>query len=479
MNNAYIQVALTYFRRLFSSFWLGLVILVALGMIFLPVVGTPSHNRQAWQNWWLFKFNFFFEGCTILFALMLIHIKEQFTDSRAHLLPDFRKAHIVVAGAVAFVVAILLPVAASLCLRLHSIGFVAFMVFWFGLICWAFLVQKTLQMGVIFVGFMGVIFVGFFPWFIWGGNFMEQLCSGKYELPALGLLAIGLAIIVYCGVRLCRLNEDMPEYYSGLKMTRWSGKGQAGAGAQWKPGGFGDRYWSRHMARLIRHAQCSPDSLWSQICRWQIGMQTGWAILWLAGVFLGVCSTPYFVVPLIPHPNNPQPQFSIAMMVMMVTIIPTASVWGVLWRRRTQSLQYEFLLPVDRATYLKQVGVAAALNQFQLWVATSAAVVLSLQIMAPQFTSLLIDTLIYSFLCQIGIFGLGVWFLRFGKPIRIFLVGVMWMQVMMFTIVMFTAMPGPGAALRPVILLSATGFAAFGLLAAWDGYRRWLVADVG
>ncbi len=161
-HTAYSQVALTYLRRLFSPFWVGLVIVAALVMIFLPILGSQSSDQLLRRNCGGLMI-FFFQGFTMLCALLSIHIKDQFADSRAHLLPEFRKTHIALAGTAVFVVAVLLPAAASACLRLHSIGLVAFLVFWFGLIGWTTLSQKTWQMFAVVV----VFFAGLF----WGGNF--------------------------------------------------------------------------------------------------------------------------------------------------------------------------------------------------------------------------------------------------------------------------------------------------------------------
>ncbi len=137
----------------------------------------------------------------------------------------------------------------------------------------------------------------------------------------------------------------------------------------------------------------------------------------------------------------------------------------------------KFMLPVNRATYLKQVGMAAALNQLQLWIGMSVAIVLWQQLVASQAAPFMMDALIYSFLCQIGLFGLAVWLIRLRKPSLILLVGMVLIQLVVCPM-MFIMTPGPWASCRHVVLWAAAGFAAFGLLAARDAYRRWLVTDL-
>jgi len=51
----------------------------------------------------------FFNGAGILFGLVAVHVKQQFADPRAHLMPGFRRAHIAGAAAAFVVLAILLP----------------------------------------------------------------------------------------------------------------------------------------------------------------------------------------------------------------------------------------------------------------------------------------------------------------------------------------------------------------------------------
>jgi len=470
VNNPYAQVALTYLRRPFSSLWAGLIILFAIGMIFMPAIfmspGAPMSQHlhlkphESLSTW----FPMFLNGTMFLFALAAIHIKEQFADPRARLLPDFWRAHVAAAGAAALVLAVLLPAALSAWIGLHSIGLVAVMACWFGLIFWGVLLQS----GLLCWMFAIVVFAGI----LWGKDVTGQLCSGYFEPQAAGILGLGLVTTLLGGLRLVRLNEDMPEYHLRFQ-TGWAGRGQTAGGAQMPSQGWRARLQASQMAGLTRHAQRAAASPWSRVCRWQVGMMTGWSVLWIIGIlFLYLVFFDFIVKTQV---GNYKPPPMIAMPVMMFTIMSAAMVWGALWRRRTQTLPYEFLLPVDRAAYLKQVGLAAALNQFQLWIILCVVVVLWQQFAVSQSSPFLMNVLAYSFLCQVGLFGVGAYILRFRSQTLALLGGMVMIQILVIPPIMTEQ--GPLSSWRHVMLWAAGGFAAMGLLLTWDAYRRWLKTD--
>jgi hypothetical protein len=312
--------------------------------------------------------------------------------------------------------------------------------------------------------------IAFFVGLSWGRDAAAELCSGRCEPEAVGIWAISLVAILLGGLRLICLNEDMPEYHRRMA-TGWSGKGQATGGEQMLPRGLRDRFQAIQMAGLTRHVRRSAVSRWSRICRWQVGMMTGWSGLLYAGTFLLLFSVMTFS-----HSGNRKPSPSISMPVVFFTIMSVSMVWGALWRRRTRTLPFEFLLPVDRATYLKQVGLAAALNQCQLWIAFCAIAIPWQWIVAPQSSFLLASLLGYSFLCQVGLFGVGAWLLRLRSPTLAFLGFMVAIQVLMFSTVAMEH--GPLASCRHIVFWAAGGFAVCGLLLTWAAYRRWLAADI-
>ena len=83
--NPYAQVALTYLRRPFSSWKLGLVFVGAIMLFVLTVFGLGGMGRG--QNFAVHQLL----PLTFLFLFLVVHVKDQFADPRARLTPGFRR----------------------------------------------------------------------------------------------------------------------------------------------------------------------------------------------------------------------------------------------------------------------------------------------------------------------------------------------------------------------------------------------------
>ena len=163
-----------------------------------------------------------------------------------------------------------------------------------------------------------------------GGAVLQQLCFGPFQ-PYTGVLVlIGLVPAILGGRRLLCLNEDMPEYHRRMQVN-WSGRSMTTSQRQIAPsllpGSVRDRLQDRQMASLTRHASRAASSRWSRVCRWQVGMISGWAIggfsFFMPLVFLGTFSLISSGAGLkTPVPSGILVVFSSFMAAMMV--------WGVL-----------------------------------------------------------------------------------------------------------------------------------------------------
>ena len=79
----------------------------------------------------------------VLFIPLAIHIRDQFSYPQARLIPSFHRVHGVVAAAAMAVVAILLPMIFTLLAGWRSVGFIAVVVFLFGVVLWLVLLRLT------------------------------------------------------------------------------------------------------------------------------------------------------------------------------------------------------------------------------------------------------------------------------------------------------------------------------------------------
>ena len=155
-NNPYAQVALTYVRRPFSSRIAAVFIIGVLGFHMLSLCNLlrlpPLHDEAV--NW--VGISTFGNVMTLprmmtsllmgaaLFALFVaIHIKDQFAESRSHLMPNFRRAHLVVAAAVTLIFVVVAPSLVAWTTHLRSFGLAALITLVFGVMFWSVLIQSN------------------------------------------------------------------------------------------------------------------------------------------------------------------------------------------------------------------------------------------------------------------------------------------------------------------------------------------------
>jgi len=468
-SNPYVQVALTYLRRPFSSWKLGIISVFFVGtFVAFSLAGRAAGMKDP-----------VFLHLMLLFSLFLalaLHMKGQFVDSRAPLMPGFRRVHATVAALVTLIVTVILPTGLSWFMGWHCLGFVAVVTLLFGTILWVIVKDAT-----------WTIFAIMFGWAAFcntqaGPAYFQELLAGKNDSQAVAILALGTLITLLAGTSLVRLNREMLTYDSTLRWDwDWSQKTRQG----WSGDGRilpGLRDWlrEREMTRLARLARGASESRWSRICRWQVGMVAGWSLwFWILGIPIYVQALNWWIVRTTPKAT--------AVMVNITSLALTfapamiAAVGVLQWR--TFKLGHESLLPVDRKSYLRQLGTAAALSHVQLWTGMSAALALWWLLVGsrPLQLALLGGVLAFSAAFQIMVFGAVVWIARYRSAAR-WAIGLMTMFFGAFVAFALQfvqtrrSAPSPGQLLHEALWIAGI-VAVLGLLITFDAYRRWLVTD--
>ena len=274
------------------------------------------------------------------------------------------------------------------------------------------------------------------------------------------------------GIRLVRLNEDVPGY-RGQMHCDWTGRSQMNRPTQSGEGrlllGLGDWIAERQMARLTHHAQRASTSRWSRVCRWQVGMVAGWSLwFWILSVVGYVHILTWW--------TSEAPRVVIALVPFVVTFAPVIAAMGSLLRRNA-TLGYELLMAEDRRSYVGQLGAAFALSYVQLCAGISVALILWWLLVSPQALPLamLADMLVVAGAFQIGGFGAVAWTARHrSRWLSVLAVAFfcMAMQIMQIR----WSMLSPGQAPHEALWIAGI-IAPLGLLLTWDAYRRWLRAD--
>lgn len=459
-RNPYAQVALTYFRRPFSSS-LGRLMLMTFLLMLLPLLhigGIGKRLEFGLPHMMSFVF---------LFAYLVAHAKSQFVAWRSHLTPGYRRVHATVAAVVLIVSAVVLPTVLACCWGWHPVGLVAVAMLLLGTTAWVIVKDATWTCFAALGAWLALLSTEA------GRAWFHAFVSGQIQTQAAAILIVGTLITLLAGIRLVRLSEETMTYDSTLRWdSEWSEKTRRG----WNGDGRilpGPRDWltEQRMASVTRHARRASDSQWSRICRWQTEMVVGLPFwFWMLGMLIFVHALRWL-------PTNPGRPVTLAMLgtTSYILIVAPTMFAGGIYRWRMFKLGYESSLPVKRKSYIRQLGIAAALSHFQLWGGMSA-VLMSWWLLAgprPLPLATLAGVLAFSAAFQIAVFGLMVWTSRYrsramvGAVLGVLLPAAYIMQLLWI-------MPPP---LPYQVMWIAGGVVVAGLLITYDAYRRWLVAD--
>jgi hypothetical protein len=475
LRNPYVQVALTYVHRAFSSL---LPSIFAIGILFFVAHATYaalllSRPMGVNPDDWLRVFMSTLPVWALLPAgIFAMHVKDQFADSRLHLMPHFRRAHIAVAAAATLILAIVVPGLEAWSRGFHSVGTIAITVVLVGAMFWNVLLLSNWMIWPMLA--MPLVNLSQTVW-----RSLGLIVSGQFEVQAVGLLVLGIVIIILAGVRLCRLNEDMPEYHRRMP-TGWAAKGRmtgqdVNMDGPW-PRAVTEWFRAWAMADLTRHVRLATHSPWSRICRWQLGMPTGWRV-WLWAIL------PVVVLHFLAWqhssrtPSGAAPMMVTNFLAVLPMIMTVSQSFGWL-TLRMRSVDFELMLPVSRRAYVRQWSEAMALGHFQLWGVICVSIMAWLLLAAPVTPpwTYVVSVATVALLIQIGLFGVMgfVWTITTIRAI----------QIVVFMAIMFGSMTWAFGGcdeihlkLRPAALPAAAGAAAFGVLLSYLAYRRRLVAD--
>ena len=228
-RNPYAEVAMTYLRR--PLLWVLVAIILGLEVllcplsrfnyetVYLPDPGVYAKMPRAIDprpgvTGLLMIYLFLF-----LFWQLTSHMREQFARAETHLLPDFRRVHARVTVAV-MILAVLVPAGLPCLADLYGVGFISMIVLAFAATLWVVLLRSTKLILALSAAF---ILLAMPP--TWNG--LDQLVGAGFDLQTAILLAVGVTLTWLAGIRLFRLNEDMPAYSRHWTDLGWTQTSQA------------------------------------------------------------------------------------------------------------------------------------------------------------------------------------------------------------------------------------------------------------
>lgn len=494
MRNPYVQVALTYIRRggrivaALAGLALAVFVIACISAFLFGLCrGKPElsldlflvlvESFDGMASSVLHNVRISLVLVQLLSLAAAVHIREQFANSRARLLPRFARAHVAVGAVVMFCIAVLLPIALASLAGCDRFGFWAIAVFISGVLLWtgSFRWMGWLAAVVLY----SCIGTSSDDGVVWINHAFKGLISGQAVGTAALLLGLGALLILLAWRRLIGLNEEMLGYG---RPSQTGGRVNPLVGIQGR--GRLVRFLQvlrglneeKEVLRILRHARRGSTSSWSRTCRWQVGMATGRSLWFFALAAILAADFLFWTFSTYSRWEwDPAVLLSFTSLPWLV-LVPAASL-GQFYQRR-QVIGHELLMPVTRKAYFRELGLAALLAQFQLWSAAAVATVLWWLIAARQAVPIttIMGILVFSALLQVALFAAALWLARYPLLFPGLLALVM---VGFVPIIAAVAATSPWFAERPYVAWSAAVavFAALDLILTWGAYRRWLAAD--
>jgi hypothetical protein len=422
MNNAYVEVLRSYPRRAYSSFSTGFSVTVSLLVIAL----TSLHYSDKHASLVFILFAITFAG-----DFPWRHLREQLAQTRRHLAPHFLKPHLAAFALVSGLFVIAAPAWMSFSSGHFSLGPTAAVMAIYAMIGWSTFFPQPASSVLSMAGWMCLIFQGDRPAII-------AFLTGGYERLASWMFVAAAGATILAVVRLCRVREDV------RKKPRWDGR----RGGIRIPPGAG--FWARAYA-------------WSQVGG---GLVVKSLLIVAVMMVVAACILSRYLprdVPIIPF-LAVWPEF------ICTVIIPMS--WMGVWR----NLAGDSLRPIDRRSFLREIGAALAIQYAQGWAIFSTTAIIVCCLCRHDFLSghMVATLLISSLALQVFNFAACVWLLQWRSPgLLTGFVYVMGIVVLPFA--MLVGQDNPLSALGA----GAVVLGAIGVYIAAEAWHCWQTTELG
>ncbi len=452
-------VALTYFTRKLLLLFLGGFGLFTLPFVFIAMSQPDQFSRNVGA---LFPMIFF--SAYIGFFLGA-HLKQQFANPRARLLPGFAGPHLVVAmlfcvGLVAWLV---LPVWGNSGVSLLGFSAIAIHVAVLGL--WLGCSPHP-------AGFVVFLLTIGLPMTAFGRALVAE------PILALSLISAHVASLVLLLNHLVGMNEDDPDYSKVQSLnafdlrisTQRNFQRNVSLSGNWMLAALAASATGR-----LERATAVPATTPRQRAA-LFGLGDNWPTPFLMNMVVIVLME--VVLLLMGARDSIQTSQSFRTALLMPMVISFALVWGqwMPWMQRWPRLGYESLRPVSRREWAWENGVAIAKT-----IARNQAVVTLLQVLIvafllPNFLTepSLWTAMIWLLGCQVLLFGVCAWVTSFGS-------------LLMASLLMapcFAVLVAPFQASQfsewgtPLTAVLSLGMALLGLVSCRFAFKRWCQMDL-
>ena len=472
-RSRHVEIALTYTRPFLLRIWAALA-----AAFVIWVMCLRDANYQ--------------ERCSVLMLgaslagwigpTIVAHAKEQLADARARLTPKYVAPHLLIA-ALAFIVTVAgmtwLTVA-----RLHQLpevlGWPSVAVTVSGLLAVVMLAATALSLMshtqspalVVLV----IVAVGFSISLLRG--MYQRVIAGDFPGVAIAIIAICAATLAGLWWRLGVMREEMFEFWRTESFNSVRTRVMMTGDRFYRRAAAGETGWLteylRAADRLDRLGSVFAAPFWERVAHWRMAIGHGRAT-WVVAAPIAACFFTLHAFFCDGSKNSEQ-----GLLIVMPTVISltgTIMATGLIWPNRWFMLPLESLRPAaSRATFFREQGLAMAIEMASLWVWFTIGAFAPALVLRPQLilTSQMASVLVLLAASQVWLFGASVWLLRLRLSWFINFLAIILIVAGVGHVVAIQAgddlrTPSPYAA--PVVFIA-------GILAAADGYRRWLKTDL-
>ncbi len=402
----YRLVALTYFTRKLLLLFLGVFGLITLPFVFIASSQSDPFSRNVGALLPMIFFQAyvgFFVGA---------HLKQQFANPRARLLPGFAGPHLIVAMTFfgAIVSWSVLPA-----LRGYGISLLG-------------MSAITLHLGALGLrlgcsphpaGIAAFILTIGLPMTAVGRALVAEIATGAEPILALSLISAHMASLVLMLNHLVGMNEDDPDYSKVQSLNAFDMRASTQRNFQRNVSMSGN--WMLSALALSATGQLeratSVPVTTSRQRSVLFGLGDNWPTPFLMNLMIIVLMEVLLL--LMGGRNSIQTPEHFRAALLMPVVISLAVVWGqwMPWMQRWPRLGYESLRPVSRREWAWENGLAIAKSILLNHAVVALLQVLIVAVFLPKFLTepSLWETLIWITGCQVLLFGICAWTTSYGS----------------------------------------------------------------
>jgi hypothetical protein len=444
MRNPYVEVFRSYIRHLLSSWMPFSYALMALILIVTSFLAREMRSMSP------------FIGMEAIFVAMVLwaHFQEQMVSDRRKLWPKYARPHIVISTAISGAFIIGWPMAVSVAHGMNPAGLLALTTSIFASCGW-FAATGYVPILILAIALQMVTMQS---------AAAEIVLGGRYEYPLGGVAAVALVASVLAAAWMLRLTGNDAVLTRRIQLDTWSLKPRMT--------GEVNRTWSQQRRLFWPSSRIyipANTGLWERARRWRALNQGTVKLVWLPGAAM------VGTLMLLGGIGRAEVQsILISPVDVWIGIMPVLMI-AVSWLNFWRFLETDSLKPMDRRSFLQEIGLAITVQTLQGWSIFAGLFVLLEAWINPRVdvASLMAGLFLWLGATACGL-AVAFWLMLYRSGAFILVISITVTSIV--AVILFEAARSGG---QPVMIMGAVVFLWLGILIARAAYRKWLVTELG